>query len=1231
MKLFSFLNKKITPKTNGSISSLAPRVLTEQEDIDKIQPYLNKIKETLDADGINNIAITGSYGSGKSTIIKTFFHLNSNYKPLTISLAAFNNDEKLLSKSRDKRKLEKEELERLLEVSILQQIFYHVEPSKIPESRFKRIIDYSWRKLLIICTVFVLWMLSIILLLKFDYLNQINPNNWNIKLSFNWVALISNLVAFIGFGFLFKYIIQLFSNSRINKVNIKGELELGESVNKSVFNEHLEEIMYFFESTEFDVVVIEDLDRFENTKIFTKLREINILLNNSKLIREKREVNFIYAVGDQLFKDKKERVKFFEYIIPIIPFINSSNANEQLHRLIKESGLKESIFSRAFMSDITTFIDDIDMRLLINIFHEFVIYRQIQKPEFIKKPEELFSIITYKNIEPSDFVELNNKQGKLFDLVNKKKSYIEKIIDELELEIEDKFHELSIIKNHLIEDIKELKSIYLTQILSKIPIDSVLKRPIEELLDDNNFEELKNSVLYYEKFTLNRNYGNMYNKSEIKLNFKFKNIEDEVDFNHTYEERLELIKSKNNSRIISLQIEIENLKKKRAKIETWDLKQIFQEIEVDQYLNEFSNNALLRSLILNGYINENYNDYISLFHEGSITKEDLIFERNVKGGYFTNYNYKLTELEGLLDRINPRYFNREYILNFDLVDFLGRESVKYSDLYNLIIQLLSNEREKSISFIDEYIKDETRPIGIFIERLTEKWHNFFKHVSNKSEYTPEKVNNYLKLIFTHVKEKTIIESQDKESLSKSIENNPQFLSLIKSTEESDFFEKLSSLIKNLNIKFEELENPNEGTNKLFNYVYENNHYKITQKNILQMLKVYNDEVVFDNFNTKNYSTIKGSNCNSLITYIEEEINFYIENIFLKLENNTLEEESYLIELLNNKNLDIENKDYILNKVETKIIKLYKIIDPNVHFILLIDNKVAPSWENLLFAYENQLINEDETDKIIPESIIDYINVIDNANELSKSKVPKEVNSINIYGVFWKKLIQIDEIEDESYDLITKSSPWLYSNLKFENLSIAKIESLINNGCIGPTIESFDLLKKDFNGFNINLLESKRLEYFKILNELTFDSYDLELVLKSSILSNSEKVSILDKCSEDIIITDENLKQLSIILLSDKPIKINENILVEILNNNNVPVESRLKLFIKNYYNYDISFVKSFLLNLEDNYSKITDTSLKAKLPINDINKQLLTILKNKNYISSFSDKKSFYMVNHKRK
>src|SRR5690606_12798137 len=441
---------------------------------------------------------------------------------------------------------------------------------------------YLW-----IAIPFVIWVISMIMLFKYNYLDKLNPETWKTDQSFSWSGLFFILISFTGIGLLSKFVLQIFSNSKINKVDIKGEIELGEKVNKSVFNEHLEEILYFFECTDYDVVIIEDLDRFDTTDIFTKLREINILLNNSASVGE-REINFIYAIGDDVIKDKKERVKFFEYIIPVIPFINSSNAREQLQTLINEAGLKEDIFSREFMSDVVTFIDDIDMRLLINIFHEFVIFRHALKPEFVTKPEELFAMITYKNIEPEDFSQLNNKQGKLYTLINNKKEYIKEFIDTVDKQITEKENRIDDVKKHSIENIKELRKVYIYHVLEKLPSDSIIEQSIDTLINDEEFQKVIDGELTYSLF--NHYHGTQYHLSHRKkFTYKFSDIEKEVSNNYNYETRLKLIEGKSENQTQALQAEIGKLKTHKANIESWELKQIFEKVDPNQYLKGFSN------------------------------------------------------------------------------------------------------------------------------------------------------------------------------------------------------------------------------------------------------------------------------------------------------------------------------------------------------------------------------------------------------------------------------------------------------------------------------------------------------------------------------------------------------------------------------------------------------------------------------------------------------------------
>lgn len=47
-------------------------------------------------------------------------------------------------------------------------------------------------------------------------------------------------------------------------------------------------------------------------------------------------VIFVYAIRDDMFKDS-ERTKFFDFIIPVIPIINSTNSSESLLEMLQNS------------------------------------------------------------------------------------------------------------------------------------------------------------------------------------------------------------------------------------------------------------------------------------------------------------------------------------------------------------------------------------------------------------------------------------------------------------------------------------------------------------------------------------------------------------------------------------------------------------------------------------------------------------------------------------------------------------------------------------------------------------------------------------------------------------------------------------------------------------------------------------------------------------------------------
>lgn len=558
--------------------SLAPKILRKQKDLDRISPYLRALKKAVESKENFNIALTGPYGSGKSTILKTFQDLNNSYTFLNISLASFKEeesyahveedevgdetveDERTLNKDEAKveEKPRRRKLERLIELSILQQIFYQVKPTEIPDSQVKRIRSFNIYRLNYISLGFILWTVASLIFFKFDYIDKMNPRTWNFSFQdLDFIAIVLFLVIVSGVLLSFPNIIRLLSKSRLSKVSFRGEFELGGNIERSVLNEHLDEILYFFEKTDFDVIIIEDLDRFENTEVFTKLREVNLILNKSRLIN--RPIYFIYAVRDDMFQDK-ERTKFFDLIIPVIPYINPTNANDELNNIITNANLA-GVFTSEFIDDVVTFIDDIDMRLLLNIFHEYVIYHE-GIGEGLNQ-DNLLAMIIYKNLDPKDFVNLPHRSGKLYEFISNKKIYIQEITKDLEENIKILKVQVENIEKEKILEIQELKYIYITAIQQNIPDLKVIKLDgteisTLELFEEDNFSRLE-SLKQIHYIAYQHQYNNQYSSKPGSILKSFKDIENSINPRNGFLERKKLITDKTNGKVEELKKEITHL------------------------------------------------------------------------------------------------------------------------------------------------------------------------------------------------------------------------------------------------------------------------------------------------------------------------------------------------------------------------------------------------------------------------------------------------------------------------------------------------------------------------------------------------------------------------------------------------------------------------------------------------------------------------------------------------
>lgn len=1205
------IKRKLVKLNNSIIKKTIYNPLSPTDNAEGCDIYIESLEWALEnKKKIRNIAISGPYGSGKSSVLQTFikrkkesnknlwYKLFPKYRFFNISLATFKD-----IKNNSQDNIQNTELQRLIELSILQQLFFHEKDSKIPDSRFKKIKRQKRISLLSYSIGLITLLISVLFLLAPNFLSKFSIIDFSAK-KIVALQLTASIIILVSLLFITYKISRSIVGFSIKKLKINSaEIEIDKGISKSILNNHLDEIIYFFEATKYNIVIIEDLDRFEQTEVFTKLREINLLINNSKKV--KRDIVFIYAIKDDMFLDK-DRAKFFDFMIPIIPVINFSNSGNKLRGIVKQNNFN---IKDELLDDLSMFIDD--MRLLYNIMNEFYVYSK--KVNNGLDMNKLLSIIVYKNIYPNDFTKLNENSGDLYLTIRKKNEYINTAISELDTQIINIKDEIKKFEKLQIENIKELRIVYLTKVIEKINNGFVgfnsakgLIRISDFTSDDHFSKILGGQVDYY-------NFNSYYRTNETStLQFNFSEIENQVSSELTYKEREDYVLDRN--KINNLKKEIEKINEQKYLIQKSKLKDILSNKLIVIGTDSERKNDLINILLRNGYIDENYLDYISIFHEGALTKSDYQFLINIKTEKKSSFDFKLHKGDELFKKINEFAFEKEFILNFDMLDVILK-SRKFPTKKKNLFDQLGNESEIVISFIDEYI-ERTTEIELFISELCKNWLNIWNYIFSKSLYTEERIDKYFRLI---------IQYADLENIEAIFINYKPYLNSY-----SDFLNiptkkgRITGIIEKLNLKFNSINIDSPET--YLQYILENNYYAINIEMIRTLLS-FNKSFKWEEFSKSSYSYISISEHWYLLHYIESNINEYVSEVFLKLDNNSEEKIENYLQLLDNTDLKLELKEKVIEKTNTTVENVSDIHDVNVWSLLFKHSKVDPKWENILVLFEEQ-------ENKFSDEVINFLNNLSNAEILSQSRMTavKNEDGIGMYSNLCNEIIHDNHINSESYKLLTKSIPWWYESFTTERLPRERINMLIESNKINPTVSSYEYLRDNYKGTNINLLESYFVDFEEDIKELTVDGYDLENILKAKSIDLKYKFNFLRFVDEEIIIENPaNSKIITKYLIDSDSHKVSDSIISLLIKNIDVSAIERIKLFNKFVTSITKIEIEDFLASLSGDYSEITNTLKKATLENNLLNQKLLGKLIDLDYISSFSNTEKGLRVNHKRK
>ena len=1180
--------------------------LTPTNTADAADEYVKAIEWALrNNDKIKNIAITGPYGSGKSSVIQTFQEIhkdNAEYKFLNISLATFKDEKR--SKKTDPASgpevdnPQNDEKLRLIELSILQQIFYRENQDQVPDSRFARIIKRSKSRMLLESLGLTATILSFTYLIYPDFFKKFQV--FEVQLMQETTARqLSVCILCFALFFMIRGIIGAAKELFIKKVSINNsEIEIDQKISKSILNSHLDEILYFFEVTEYNVVVIEDLDRFEQTEVFTKLRELNLLLNNSKNINTKKKVVFVYAIRDEMFQNK-DRAKFFDFIIPIIPVINSSNSSDKLLKIRDDNKYK---LSNELINDVSMFIDD--MRLLNNVANEYHIY---SKKIVNKNQDKIFGMILYKNMYPEDFTHLNRNEGILYTTISDKSKYMRAEIEKLDNLITQERLRIKEIEEVSIKNINELRLLYLGAIVRKItetrnaPFfafyfqDGIQK--INSLVAEEKFNYLTTNLSTVEFLTL----ASLNNRPQVGI--KFSDVETEVDPKHTFKERVSIITESELKVLNSKRKHIEDLERKKLSVKKKRIKNLIEDNKIAvsiESVKDVGQNKLLNVLLRKGYIDEDYLDCISIFYEGNLVKSDFDFLASVKSQSEYRFDQKLEKIDNLINKLEVYEFEKPFSLNYSLVEHV-LNSEKFQAVQETIFKQLSDGSEVSLSFLDAYVfqYDES---GKFIKSLCRHWHGIWSYIENDSEFTLEKKLDYLKriLIYSDIADLVKVFVGFEEVL----EQHSELVLL------EVGIEKLKQIINKLNLKIVQI-NKNISSD-LLNFIYEGSHYEINSYNLHFLLQKLDTGNV-KHFYTSNFSSIETSALLKMKAYIQDNIDDYVEKVYLKLELNKEESEPHLVMLLNDTSISIDLRESIVEFTLTKVAALSAIEEVEIIDLLMKYSKAVASWENVVTAYS-------KNEKSFSDEMITFLNEVDNTNILTKKRISKSFPDEETANKFMQSLLLENRLHIEPYAKLITSDVYIYNTIDLSDMSDDKVEALISKRKLAVNKTNFEHLKENFEDLKIKLLESNEKKFIEGMGTFSLDSADVAEIVSSKNLGTIAKESVIALKQFDFYRGDQDaINAIATLLLADRTLKIENPFIVELIISNTLPTNEKIKIFISKEELFDQATTTRFLETLKDPYCNIAKYGKMPKIEKTLVNQEFAQILKDKDYISSFRE------------
>jgi hypothetical protein len=796
--------------------------------------YVRELDKALEDKGIHNIALTGSYGSGKSSILSDFEHGKED-RIIRVSLSTLGGGIEPQSNESGAGEDDKEELAKSIQKEIVKQLLFREAPYRVPHSKFKRIAASNLTRIFLFSAlvaiaatagIYYFWGASILYKLA-------GAGLWQVGVVSSLLVCIFSLVALVLLEAGGKFIINKLAG---------GPVTLSVSDKNNYFDEYLDELVYFFQVTEYDIVILEDIERFDNTYIFITLKQLNTLLNDSGQIRDrKKQIRFIYAIRDSLFsegqpdvyKQSTNRAKFFDLIIPVVPFVTHQSSSDIISKIFNTDA--QIGISRELIAIVAKHVTD--MRLIKNIYNEYLVFSKKllgeDKLEGLTK-DKLFTMVVYKNTNLDDFEKVRRGLSQLDQIYEKYRQIIADKMTILRGQIErnkaklESPESIASLSNEYGQKLKDFIEIATSSIQASNASYSLhgINYSFEQMEGSEFWEAVSKmgpSDSLNVAFTLTDQYNRSVSKSMLITRDKIGRIvAGSLDI-----EKLEAEDKE------SLGQENRQLRKELGAMPYRSIKQIMDtSAEFQSSVEAELGLGVTYDLLKADYIDANFALYTSIFHGTNPKAANFLIHHLQLNKPDIHYKFNGDEnVEALLNDSGSAYLRSKSIYNIDILDYLlstAKPGVNLdSDAHGLyhITNNLAQGQPEDLAFLDEYMRNGKQQERL-IEVLGGKWARIFDYAVNS-----EAIDNAQRIrLFNSAFQGSNKEVQYivDEGVTNYVIQNASRIELLTKPVNKTVKDKLGVVLDQLNAKLISFNGLSEDIKEV---IVEKNLYTINQKNI----------------------------------------------------------------------------------------------------------------------------------------------------------------------------------------------------------------------------------------------------------------------------------------------------------------------------------------------------------------------------------------------------------------